>query len=127
MNSTGGTIANATAKWATVQTWHAEQIAYLLAQLDAVPEGTGTLLDHTIVLWVSELGLAPSGNAGHRRHNVPAVIAGGGAGYFNTGRLLDMGGRPFADLLLTVGHAMGYEGISQFGADSSGPIHELIA
>ncbi|MEZ4436640.1 MAG: hypothetical protein R3F65_29925 [bacterium] len=35
--------------------WYSEQLAYLLDRLDAVPEGDGTLLDHTLVLAFNEL------------------------------------------------------------------------
>jgi hypothetical protein len=51
----------------------------LLGALDSVPEGNGTLLDNTVVLWCSELA------TGTHKFNVwPAVVA-GGAG-LRTGR-----------------------------------------
>src|SRR5690606_10479830 len=40
-----------------INRFHAEQLAYLVGQLDAVPEGDGTLLDNTVVMWINELGL----------------------------------------------------------------------
>lgn len=66
-----------------VQRWYAEQFAYLLERLDAIPEGDGTLLDHTIILWGNELG----DPALHYNLNVPLVLAGGG-GKFRMGRAL---------------------------------------
>jgi hypothetical protein len=33
--------------------WHAGHVAYLLSQLDSVVEGSGTLLDHTVVVWIT--------------------------------------------------------------------------
>jgi hypothetical protein len=126
INESGADIPDAHAKWATIQTWHAEQIAYLLERLDAVEEGEGTLLDHTVVAWVSELGLA-TGSDGHRRSNMPVVLAGGCRGYFRTGRFLDLGGARYADLLLTLGHAMGFEDITSFGTTGTGPLETLRA
>ena len=35
--------------------WHAGHVAYLLGQLDSVVEGSGTMLDHTVVVWLTEL------------------------------------------------------------------------
>lgn len=35
--------------------YHSTQVAQLLAALDAIPEGDGTMLDNTLVLWTSEL------------------------------------------------------------------------
>jgi hypothetical protein len=60
---------------------YAEHFAYLLDQLDSVQEGSGTLLDNTAVVWLSELG-----TGGHEIREIPTVIAGGGGGYFRPGR-----------------------------------------
>ncbi len=52
--------------------WYGEQFNYLLEQLDATPEGEGSMLDNTLVVWLSEFGLG-------RRHystNMHCVIAG---------------------------------------------------
>jgi len=61
--------------------WYANHLALLLAELDAVPEGSGTMLDHTVVVWLTELA-TPT----HQHHDVCTVLAGGGHGYFDTGR-----------------------------------------
>lgn len=62
---------------------HAGHVQRLLAALDSVPEGNGTLLDNTAVLWCSELA------TGTHRFNVwPAIVAGGAGGALKTGRYL---------------------------------------
>jgi hypothetical protein len=61
--------------------WHAGHVAYLLAQLDSVVEGSGTLLDHTVVVWVTELA-TPT----HLHYDTFTVLAGGCNGFFNPGR-----------------------------------------
>ena len=100
---------------------YAELIAQLADKLDAIPEGNGTLLDHTIILWVSELA-----HGGHGHDGWPAVIVGGGQ-RFRTGRYLhyekdtlttstaewvnDNGliGLPHNHLLVSVAQAMGVD------------------
>ncbi len=61
--------------------WHAGHVAYLLAQLDSVVEGSGTLLDHTVVVWVTELA-TPT----HLHYDTCTLLAGGCNGFFNPGR-----------------------------------------
>lgn len=90
--------------------WHAEQLAYLLAQLDAVKEGTGTLLDHTMILWCTDIAVGQT----HARRDMPYVIAGGCGGALRTGRYLRYEGNPHNDLLVAICNAMGVS-VSTFG------------
>jgi hypothetical protein len=60
---------------------HAEQLASLLGYLDAVPEAGGTLLDNTMVVWLTELSTGP-----HDMADGLTVVAGGGGGALNPGR-----------------------------------------
>jgi hypothetical protein len=64
-----------------LDTWHAGHVAYLLELLDGIPEGSGTMLDNTVVVWVSELA-TPT----HLHNDVFTVLAGGCNGFFETGR-----------------------------------------
>jgi hypothetical protein len=66
-----------------MQQWFTEQVRYLFAALDAIPEGNGTVLDNTIILWGNELGNPSS----HSNMGVPMILA-GGAGKFRMGRYL---------------------------------------
>src|SRR6185295_13270857 len=61
--------------------WYSGHFALLLRELDSIAEGSGTLLDHTAVVWVSELG-TPT----HQHEDTFTLLAGGGNGFFNTGR-----------------------------------------
>ena len=56
--------------------WYNEQLAYLLAALDSIPEGNGTLLDHTLVV----SGNVFSTGSNHSHSGKAYVLAGGGAG-----------------------------------------------
>lgn len=69
-----------------IDTWYAMQYAYLLSQLKAIPEPNGTtLLDNTLLLWTSELGIGGV----HSYTNVPYVVAGGSGVGLTGGRFID--------------------------------------
>jgi hypothetical protein len=67
---------------AVYQTWYAQQVANLMDQLAAIPEGNGTVLDHTLIFWSNENGEA------HDLACVPMILAGGCNGVFTMGRYL---------------------------------------
>jgi hypothetical protein len=69
-----------------VHAWYAQQLAHFIDLLKAIPEGSGTAYDNTIILWVNELG----DPARHMHTNVPFVLAGGG-GRWAKGRYLQYG------------------------------------
>lgn len=96
------------AQYSKIHTWFAEQLAYLLGKLDSYAEGDRTLLDNTVVLWVTEI----SESTQHALTNMPFLLAGSAGGVLRTGRFVDYlanGGRPrqHNDLLLTIANAMG--------------------
>ena len=62
--------------------WYARHFANLLQELDSVQEGDGTLLDHTIVVWLSELA-TPT----HQHRDACNLIA-GGSDSFRLGRYI---------------------------------------
>jgi hypothetical protein len=86
---------------ATIYEWYSKQFARFLELLDAVPEGDGTLLDHTMVLYTSEMA-----NGHHGTKDLPFILAGSAGGVFRTGKLLDAteGGKPRSrnDLLTAI-------------------------
>jgi len=106
-----------------INTWFSEQLAYMLQLMDAIPEGDGTLLDNTVVLWCNELA---RGNA-HDRRAMPYVLAGGAGGYFRTGRFLQYQGAWHNDLLVSLCNAMDVP-VTTFGnpAYCTGALPNLI-
>ena len=56
---------------AMVDTWYAEQFAYLLSEMKKIEEGDGTLLDNTLLFWPNELSQGES----HNRRDLPYVLA----------------------------------------------------
>jgi hypothetical protein len=87
-----------------INTWYAQQLAYLIAKLKELPEAGGTVFDNTCIVWVNELS---KGNS-HSGQNQMYVIAGSAGGAIKTGRYLALNGSvPHNNLLLSLCHAMG--------------------
>ncbi len=59
--------------FAKLNTYHVETMTYFLKKLDAVPDGDGTLLDQTVVLYGGGMS---DGNT-HNNYSVPVVLVGG--------------------------------------------------
>jgi hypothetical protein len=109
-----------------IQTWYAEQVARFLTKLDSIPEGDGTLLDNTLVLWGSEIGESTS----HDLSLMPYVLAGKAGGKIRTGRYLDYSNarKDSNQLLVSIAHAMGADDLTAFGDPSgaTGPLAGLV-
>lgn len=90
--------------------WFAEKFAVLLNALNAVPEGGGTMLDNTMVVWGTEVA-----TGAHNFDNVPFIVAGGGARGVRTGRLLNAGNAFHHRLLVSMAQFMGQADITRFG------------
>lgn len=98
----GDSDTNGRNKIIEINRWYAEQFADLLARLQSVEEGEGTLLDNTLILWCNELG---KGNS-HTANDIPFVLGGHAGGAIEGGRYLQYD-RPHNDLLLSIAHAFG--------------------
>ncbi|HEY6878205.1 MAG TPA: DUF1552 domain-containing protein [Polyangiales bacterium] len=108
-----------------IRVWYAEKFASLLDKLDAVKEGDGTLLDNTLVVWGSELGI---GNT-HSFKSTPFVVAGGAAGAVPMGRYLEYNEQVQHNrLLVAVCNAMGLPDVKTFGNTDNGmgPLAKLL-
>ena len=87
------------AKKARIDIHQAQQMAYFLERLQATPDGDGSLLDHSLVLYGGGMG---DGNL-HRHADLPTLMAGKLGGAFKTGRHLNYKlDTPMANLLLTM-------------------------
>jgi Protein of unknown function (DUF1552) len=106
-----------------IDNWYAKQVAYLLGKLDAVNEGTGTLLDNTLVVWGRELG-----STAHRMERVPFIMAGKAGGALRTGRFLSYDKQEHAKLLVTIAQLMGLSTTNMVGnrQTSAGPLAGLL-
>ncbi len=64
--------------------WYVERYRSLLHKLAALPEGDGSVLDHSLVVFASAMS---DGNE-HSPHDLPILLAGRGGGTFPQGRLV---------------------------------------
>lgn len=120
MSHDGDENTDTTEKLVQINIWLAEQVRYLLDRMKAIPEGDGTLLDNTLVIWGNELA---KGNS-HSRHPVPFVLAGSAGGALETGRFIDVEDVDHNRLLVSACRAMGLEDVDTFGNtdQGSGPL-----
>src|SRR3954451_17052609 len=98
-----------------ISRFHLSQLAYLAQKLDAMPEGDGTVLDHSLLMWINNLWIGRK----HDNTRLPLVLAGGLGGTIQTGRTLDFVGKPdeerrLCSLFLSVMDRMGVK-LNSFG------------
>ena len=67
-----------------INTHHVEQLAYLVNKMKNTPDGDGTLLDHSMLLYGSSLS---DGNK-HTHVDLPVALVGGAGGTLKGGRHL---------------------------------------
>jgi hypothetical protein len=97
--------------------WEISQFADLLSRMTAVGEDDGTLLDNALVYFGSEIS---DGDA-HSHVDIPVLLAGHGGGAYVPGTHTTHGGRPMADLFLSMAGLMGVN-LTSFGDDGSQPL-----
>jgi hypothetical protein len=87
-NSVGGQcgVDGVLDKIHAIDKWLAGKYAKLIGLLDGVQESSGTLLDNSAVVWLSEL----SDGAAHNINNLPIVIAGSAGGYLKQGAAVNV-------------------------------------
>lgn len=105
-----------------INTWYASQFAYLVDRMKQVQEGSGTLLDNTVIVWVNELAI---GNL-HSHNDMRFLLAGRCGGALQTGRHLHYNNDPHNNLLLSLCHMMDVD-LPTFGnpAYCTGPLANL--
>jgi len=86
-------------KLVKIQTWHVERFAAFVKKLAAVKDGDGTLLDHSMFLYGSNM----SNSDKHNGYPLPTVLVGGGNGKLRGSQHIDPGQpTPIANLHLTI-------------------------
>ncbi|MES1256346.1 MAG: DUF1552 domain-containing protein [Acidobacteriota bacterium] len=98
-----------------ISRFHLSQFAYLAAKLDSMPEGEGTVLDNSCLMFLSNLWIGRL----HDNHRLPLVLAGGLGGTLETGRTLDYqeagdANRKMCSLYLSIMDRMGVK-LDRFG------------
>jgi len=105
-------------KLVKIQTWHVQKFSEFVAKLATTPDGDGTLLDHSVFMYGSNM----SNSDLHNNYPVPNIIVGGGNGKVKLGgQHIALPERtPIANLHLTLLQKAGIER-DKF-ADSTGVI-----
>lgn len=111
-------------EWERVTTYYCSQFAYLAERLQAMPEGQGSVLDHTCLMFVNNMW---SGSK-HESTRVPLLTLGGMHGKLETGRVLDYGKRDdsqrkLCSFYLSIMQRMGVA--SQSFGDAEQPLADL--
>jgi hypothetical protein len=108
-------------KLARIQTWHLEQFAGFIKKMAETPDGQGSLLDHSIFMYGSNM----SNSDRHDNYPEPNIVVGGGNGKMRLGgqHLVLPERTPIANLHLTLLQKVGVER-DTFG-DSTGTIADV--
>lgn len=106
--SDAGSTPENTARLVQMNRYYASRVARLAAALDAIPEGNGTMLDNTLIVWANEFG-----RGDHNQENVPIVLIGKASGALTVGGwLVDRGRQVFNRLGCTL--------LNLFGVNTAG-------
>ncbi len=104
-------------KLTLVQTWHMERFAEFIAKMANTPDGDGSLLDHSLFMYGSNM----SNSDRHNNYPLPIILVGGANGAIKGGKhVVPADKTPVANLHLTVLEKLGI-GQARFG-DSTGVI-----
>jgi hypothetical protein len=102
-------------KFALINKYHVELLAYFLEKLKSAPDGDGTLLDHSMILYGSSMS---NGNQ-HDHDPLPLILAGGASGKLEGGRHIKTAPHtPASNLLLSMLNKLGIDEKSH--GDSTG-------
>ncbi|MBX7198850.1 MAG: DUF1552 domain-containing protein [Rhodospirillaceae bacterium] len=105
--------------------WGNETFAELLRQLEGVKEGSGNVLDRTVILWQSDHGIART----HTMDFLPILTVGKAGGRLKTGIHVSAAGDPATRVGLTMQQIMGVP-LSSWGAlsnETSKTVTEIVA
>jgi hypothetical protein len=107
-------------KVAKIDQYHVKSFAYLVERMQATPDGDGSLLDHTMLLYGSSIR---DGNI-HDHHDLPLVLAGGKSVNITGGRHIQYKPEtPMTNLLLTMLDKVGVP--AETLGDSTGRVDQL--
>jgi uncharacterized protein DUF1552 len=109
------------ADYARINRYHVQMFAYFLDKLKSIPDGDGTLLDHSLILYGSNMGNSNQ----HQHYDVPHILAGGASGQLKAGRHLAYPSKtvPTGNLLLSILSMFGIE--QESVGDSTGRLERL--
>lgn len=103
--------------------WHMGEIAYFMDRLAAIPEGEGTALDNTVIIWGTEIS---QGNS-HSLSDIPYLLLGSLGGVFKTGRYLTFPDASSVDYLSALVQGFDPDSVGFGDAEfSDGPLAAIL-
>jgi Protein of unknown function (DUF1552) len=104
--------------FAKINTYHVSLVPYFLERLKRTPDGDGTLLDNTLMIYGS-----PMGNPNvHNHKRCPLFLAGKAGGQLKGGlHIKAPDGTPMANVFLSAARMLGMKDVNSFG-DSTGEL-----
>jgi hypothetical protein len=113
--------ADKLAALAKINVNQSELFAYFLTKLESIKEGNSTLLDHSLIMYGSDLSVPTV----HSQHDLPIIVAGGAAGRIAGGRYIAFPGdtTPLTNLYLTMLDKVGVP--TEKLGDSTGKLNRL--
>jgi hypothetical protein len=121
---------------AQIEAWEISQFSYFLQQLDAISEGSGTILDNSLIFLSSEISDGNGHNQGTTTYSTvptftgptgkPILLAGSAGGKISTGRHAAYTNAPQANLFIALLNTMGVPATT-FGAAGTTPLTGLTA
>jgi hypothetical protein len=107
-------------KLVKIQTFHSQQLAKFLKRLGETPDGDGSLLDHSLIVYGSNM----SNSNAHNQYPLPTALVGKACGRVKGGQHINLAQRtPLANVLLTMLQRTGVS-IDKVG-DSTGAIAQI--
>lgn len=118
--------------WIKIRQYNSRMLVKIMESLESVPEGSGTMMDHTLIVYTS--------NNADKQHtngaNWPVMLLGNLDGAFKTGCFTQLDGkRPINSLYTSLLRAVG-QNVDRFNMDdklakqfdsSNGPLKEVLA
>lgn len=118
--------------WVKIRQYNSRMLVKLMEELESVPEGSGTMMDNTLIVYTSN-----NADAQHTSgSNWPVMLLGNPGGAFTTGKLTQLDGkRPINALYTSILRASGVE-VDRFNMSDqmaakfdsgTGPLKEILA
>ncbi len=105
-----------------IDRWFADRTATFVTNLKGTPEGAGSLLDNTLVMYTSEVS-----DGTHSYANMPIALFGGPGVHLQGGRFVQQGNRPMNDLWLAIASTFGSSATSLGAPEQcTGPISDIF-
>ncbi|MES1172433.1 MAG: DUF1552 domain-containing protein [Bacteroidota bacterium] len=110
------------AKKTVIDAWYYTQVANLVGQLAANPEGSATSLDNTVILVANDM----NEGSNHDVTGLPFLIIGSGGGFFKQGQCIQLAANaPVNQLLASVAHAVGLQ-VASVGDKYPGDLDSML-